>query len=141
MLLASGAALAETQARDPASEAQQIFTSVMSPFCPGLLLADCPSPAAFELRASIRKRLEAGETPADIERDLYRQYGDSIRAVPPARGWGRVLWLAPPLLLLLSLALLTGFLARHSASAAPPSEPKRDAAMEERLDHELDELR
>jgi cytochrome c-type biogenesis protein CcmH len=106
-----------------------------------LLLADCPSPAAFDLRADIRKRLDAGESAADIERELYYKYGDAIRAVPPARGWGRVLWVAPAVILVLSFAALAWFLARSRAQPESPPEPNRDAALEDRLNQELDEVR
>ena len=81
-------AAVRAQPHDAAADAQKIFTSVMSPYCPGRLLADCPSSAAFELRAEILGRLESGESDADVERDPYGKFGDSIRAVPPAMGWG-----------------------------------------------------
>jgi cytochrome c-type biogenesis protein CcmH len=129
------------QPRDPAADAQKIFTTVMSPYCPGLLLADCPSPAAFELRAEIRRRLDAGESAAAVERDLYHRYGEVIRAVPPPAGWGGVLWAAPAAALVLSLAALVRFLSRRRTvdDQAPPA-AAADAAMDERLQEELDEL-
>ena len=142
ILVAVVAVPAAAQSRDPAADAQQIFTSVMSPYCPGLLLADCPSPAAFELRADIRKRLDAGESPADIERELYHRYGEVIRAVPPAQGWGRVLWIAPAVVLALSLAELMWFLARSRGDevAGGLQSAPADSSMEERLQQELDEV-
>jgi cytochrome c-type biogenesis protein CcmH len=131
---------ATAQPRDPAAEAQKIFTTVMSPYCPGLLLADCPSPAAFELRADIRRRLDAGESPAAIERDLYHRYGEAIRAVPPPAGWGMVLRAAPVAALALSLAVLTWFLSRRRAVDAAAPRGAIDPAIEERLQQQLDEL-
>ena len=142
MLVAAVAVPAVAQTRDSAAEAQKIFTSVMSPYCPGLLLADCPSPAAFELRANIRKRLDAGESPVDIERGLYQTYGDVIRAVPPPQGWGSVLWIAPAVALALSLGTLMWFLARSRALdvAGGLKSAPADPVMEERLQQELDEV-
>jgi cytochrome c-type biogenesis protein CcmH len=135
------AASAAAQPRDLDARAHQIFTSVMSPYCQGLLLADCPSRAAFELRLDIRARLEAGETPADIEQSLYHRFGDVIRAVPPPSGSGLVLRLVPVVVLLLSLAALMLFLARARAGEqGPPPRPELDRAMEERLNQELEDL-
>jgi cytochrome c-type biogenesis protein CcmH len=128
------------QPRDPAAEAQKIFTTVMSPYCPGLLLADCPSPAAFELRAEIRRRLDAGESAAAVERDLYHRYGEVIRAVPPPAGWGGVLWAAPAAALAISLAALVWFLSRRRVDDVAPPAAAGDPAMDERLREELDEL-
>jgi cytochrome c-type biogenesis protein CcmH/NrfF len=123
------------------AQAQQIFTSVMSPYCPGLLLADCPSPAAFELRLEIRKRLVAGESPDDIEQDLYDRYGDVLRAVPPPKRWGLLLWVAPALALAVSLAALTRFVTRRNGGAAATSgDLATDPAMAERLQRELDDV-
>lgn len=132
-------ALAQTAKVD--AQAQQIFTSVMSPYCPGLLLADCPSPAAFDLRREIRARLEKGEAPADIERDLYNRFGDVIRAVPPPAGSGLFLRIVPAVVLALSLAALVLFLFRSRArdQGTPPRAPA-DPAMEERLNQELEDL-
>lgn len=134
----AGVVTLTAQSRDAASQAQTIYTTVMSPFCPGLLLADCPSPAAFELRADIRRRLDAGETADDIERELYRTYGDAIRAVPPPRGWGAVLWIAPAIAFALSLAGLFWFLADAQRIEQEPAPPAPDAAMDERVQDELD---
>ena len=44
------------------AESRAIFTEVMSPFCPGLTLADCPSPDAFTMRGDIERRLKTGES-------------------------------------------------------------------------------
>jgi cytochrome c-type biogenesis protein CcmH/NrfF len=138
--LALAAVPVTAQPRDPAAEAQAIFTSVMSPYCPGLLLADCPSAAAFELRADIRRRLDGGESRAAIEQDLYHRYGDVIRAVPPATGWGTVLRAAPAAALALSLGALTWWLSRRRAVDETASAGAADPAIEERLQQELDEL-
>jgi cytochrome c-type biogenesis protein CcmH len=142
LIVAAMALTVSAQSRDPATEAQKIFTSVMSPYCPGLLLADCPSPAAFELRADIRRRLDAGESASDIERDLYRQFGDAIRAVPSPRGWGALLWIAPAIVLALTLAALLWFLG-HSRSEGEPvahSDDELDPARAERLRQELEKV-
>lgn len=126
--------------QDVEAQAQRIFTSVMSPYCPGLLLNDCPSPAAFELRLEVRKRLLAGESPEDIEQDLYDRYGDVLRAVPPPERWGLVLWVAPAVAFVVSLSAWLRFVTRPGVGTAPASQSLvSDPVMAERLQHELDE--
>jgi cytochrome c-type biogenesis protein CcmH len=134
---------AVVQAQDPQmavdTQAQRMYSALMSPYCPGLLLADCPSQDAFTLRAEIRARLAKGETPADIERDLYGRFGDRIRAVPAAQGWGLLLRVAPLLLFALSLAGLAWYLSRVRTRDDGPLPPaaRGDRVLEERLDDEL----
>ena len=139
LVVAVTVATVRAQPHDAAADAQTIFTSVMSPYCPGRLLADCPSSAAFELRADILRRLESGESVADVERDLYRKFGDSIRAVPPPRGWGRVLSVAPAIALALSGGALLWFLARRRGDDEPQG-AAADPAIAERLQDELDNV-
>lgn len=144
LLFAAVAAVVPVQAQSTAVDtaAQRIFTRVMSPYCPGLLLADCPSPEAFTLRAEIRARLAAGEAPADIEQMLYDRFGDAIRAVPTASGWGLVLWVAPLVVFAASLGGLMWFLARSRADGSSPGTlTPTDPMLEQRLDEELDDLR
>jgi cytochrome c-type biogenesis protein CcmH/NrfF len=54
--------------------AHRIFSELMSPYCPGLMLADCPSPDAFELRAEIRARLAAGDPPAQVKENIRARF-------------------------------------------------------------------
>ena len=40
--------------------AQRLFGELMSPFCPGLTLATCPSPGAYSLRRGIQFPIRRG---------------------------------------------------------------------------------
>jgi cytochrome c-type biogenesis protein CcmH/NrfF len=80
--------------------AREIFANTMSPFCPGLTLAACPSPGADSLRDAIRDRVAAGESRESIEADLKSAFGDAVRGTPRSRGFESLAWIATPLLLL-----------------------------------------
>jgi cytochrome c-type biogenesis protein CcmH len=67
----------------------------MSPFCPGLLLTNCPSSQAAELRDWVRMQLAAGTSRDAILKQLEAAYGEEILAVPRRRGLGLVAWMAP----------------------------------------------
>ena len=59
---------------------------LMSPFCPGRTLAQCPSPQADELRVWILTQEAAGATRAEVESMLIERFGEEILAAPLARG-------------------------------------------------------
>lgn len=77
--------------------ARQIYETTMSPFCPSLLLANCPSPQADSLRRAIAARASAGASRAALEADLLAAYGDVVRAAPPRHGFALAAWLTPGL--------------------------------------------
>ena len=53
IILAIGASDGRAQRSDIAQDAQRIFSQVMSPYCPGKVLADCTSSSAAELKAAL----------------------------------------------------------------------------------------
>lgn len=120
------------------AEAQVLFREVMSPFCPGLTLADCPSPNAFDLRKDIQARLERGESRESIVDALVAQYGTQLLSDPSDTPIGRVVWGVPFLLAVLAAGLLAILVRRmtrgQQAESAAVAEP---AAVRERLDEEL----
>jgi cytochrome c-type biogenesis protein CcmH/NrfF len=133
------ATAAHAQPTDVDRNAQRLFSQVMSPYCPGLLLADCPSPDAFALRAEIRARLAAGEAPADVENDLYARFGNSIRATPEPRRWGLLLWVVPLVVFAASVGGLAWYLAQRRPIQPPPARAT-DLRLEARLEDELERL-
>lgn len=122
--------------------AQVIFREVMSPFCPGLTLADCPSPNAFALRGEIEARLAKGEARETIVDELVRQYGAQILADPSGTPIGAVVWGVPIALSALAAVGLAWFLRRATRRRA--EEPALAVAgppgLGERLDEELARL-
>jgi len=130
------------QARDE-TRALRIYSSLMSPFCPGLTVASCPSPGAEEMREEVRRRLGAGEGEPTIVAALVATYGAEILGAPPAQRWGLALWIPPALALLLGGGALALWLRRRSA--APPEGEADQAAplleidrvLRARLDEEL----
>ena len=125
----------------PAADADRIFTELMSPFCPGLTLADCPSPNAFDLRGEIRRRLEAGESREAIERELVAKYGVQILADPSNTPIGRVVWGVPIGVAAAAAVGLAWFVRRATRVAqAERAVAAVDSATSRRLDEELRDL-
>ncbi len=128
----SGTPLRSQQAADTAvvrsrddTRAQQLFGELMSPYCPGLTIATCPSPGADSLRQDIRQRLDRGETPRAIRASYAADWGERILGAPPLRRWGVALWVTPGLLLALGAVGLTLWL----RSIRPAPRAVRDEAL------------
>lgn len=119
---ADGAQTPEARTEVPRA-AREVYDGTMSPFCPELLLANCPSPQADSLRRAIAARAAAGESRAHIEADLLATYGDVVRAAPPGRGFGLVAWLAPAALLAAAGGWVTHWSRRSAGRGASPGLP------------------
>ncbi|MCC7032215.1 MAG: cytochrome c-type biogenesis protein CcmH [Acidobacteria bacterium] len=141
-LLAAGPALAQAppsgDKEAAQAEAQVLFREVMSPFCPGLTLADCPSPNAFELRKDIQARLERGESREAIVDALVAQYGTELLSDPSDTPIGRVVWGVPFLLAALAAGVLAWLVRRMTrGQGAEMPGGAETPAVRERLDEEL----
>ena len=144
VLLALAGAAAMAQSTDERTSA--ITHELMSPFCPGLLLADCPSDYARVLREEIARRVASGEASRSIEDDLIVRYGDQIRTIPSFHGVGVLAWVGPPIagalgLLAVALALRSAMRAdaAHDRQLQPPAEVE-DRVLNERLQYELEDM-
>ena len=133
-LLASAAA-AETLDDRVYAVAQQL----LCPVCQGQTVAESDATVAREMRAIIRQKLEAGETPRQILQYFVGQFGDSVLAEPPRRGVSWLLYLGPLAGLAAGLGIAAVLIRRWSGGRADRSEtPVPDAADLARLARELD---
>jgi cytochrome c-type biogenesis protein CcmH len=108
-------------------------------------LAVSNSPIADRMRAFIRERIAAGDTKSEIKAKLVDQFGESVLAAPPKKGFNLLAWLLPLIGLALGavvLAVLARRWSRSRAGRAPlgPSGNGRaplDPELERQLDEEL----
>lgn len=130
----AGAAAAAEPSWSPKLERE-----LMSPYCPGRSLVECPSQKATELRLWIQGQERDGVSQAAVEQELFRRYGDTLRHAPRAEGFGLWAYLVPAFALLAGAALLVVFFRRQSAPVAPVQRAPapRDAELERRLEKEL----
>ena len=137
LALAPGTVLAA-----PEDVANEVDREIMSPYCPGVTLHDCPSEPALEMRERIAGWAADGWSKEKILTHLESEWGSVIRATPPTEGAGLLAWVLP------GLAVLCGAVAvffvsrrwsrRRAASPAPPEVSSSDRA---RLEKELAEIR
>lgn len=94
------------------------------PVCVGQSVAESDSTVANEMRAEIRARLQAGDTPADILASFEQRYGAWIINHPPATGWYVIVWAAP----FLAAGAGAFALGRYLARRRPPDSAGPDPA-------------
>lgn len=117
-------------------EAARLIDQVMSPFCPGLVLTNCPSLSADSLRRAIRARFDAGATRQQVLAELEAAYGDAVRAAPAQSGFGLLAWVVPGALILLGGFALAAYIRGRQAPALAGA-PRPNAAAPSPLDDEL----
>jgi cytochrome c-type biogenesis protein CcmH len=143
---ALGAALLLAPVAAPSAAADERWAyelprELMSPFCPGRALSECPSEHADRLRMWIVDQARAGRTRAEVEADLFAQWGDQLRQAPRPEGVGLVAYLVPAAFLVAGGALLALFLRRQRGGAAAPAVSGYGGAAEGAGgDRELDRL-
>lgn len=98
----------------------EVAGRMMSPFCPGLTLEECPSDQASRLRSEIDSMVRSGSTNAEIDRWIVDNFG----RVALARPEGSIAWVAPPLVALAGLGAVLLVLRRKPKAAPEPVTPE-----------------
>lgn len=109
------APLSYTQLADPRQEAEAValMGSIRCLVCQSQSIEDSNADLAGDMRALIRERIRAGESPASIRRWLIARYGNWISYDPPLEPVTWPLWAAPLLLLGIGGLLARGRFRRH----------------------------
>lgn len=91
------ARLADTELPDPKqeAEAQTLMLTLRCLVCQGQSIADSDAEMAGDMRALVRRRIAAGETPGQVRRWLIARYGDYVTYDPPLSAATLPLWIAP----------------------------------------------
>lgn len=122
-------------------QVREVAANLRCVVCQSLSVADSPSETANQMRAIVRERLAAGETPEQVTAYFVEKYGTWILLAPPRRGFDLLVWVVPFAGLALGLGLAVLAMRRwrrRSAAGAPPTAV--DAATRERIRREMAEL-
>lgn len=136
----AGSALA-----DPQDIANDISREMISPYCPGITLHDCPSDNSRELRQRIVGWAEDGMDKSQIRQRLEDEFGAGIWASPSTSGSGLWAWVLPIAAVaggaVLVAVLATRWSRRSSDDGDAPTEVDVSPEQKRRLDVELAALR
>lgn len=134
-------AAAGVLAEDHEAEAREIEGLLMAPCCGANTLAMHESGPAHEMKGEIREMLAAGKSRNEILDHYVAQYGNTILAMPPAKGFNLLVYVLPALALILGPVLAWRRL-RGRAVPVPQRKVRStvlDPAYRERLERELKE--
>ena len=109
------ARLANEQLPDPRQEAKAkaLMEELRCLVCQGQSIADSNAELAGDMRALVRQRIAAGESPEQVRSWLIERYGDWVSYRPPLEPVTWPLWAAPVLLLAAGAFLLRKRLVRR----------------------------
>ncbi|MBI3243590.1 MAG: cytochrome c-type biogenesis protein CcmH [Chloroflexi bacterium] len=109
------------------------------PVCENTPLDVCPTQACTQWRATIREKLAAGWTEQQIKDYFVQQYGERVLAQPSTNGLNILIWVLPPLALLVGAFFLARYLQSVNAHRpAPASAPEpADDDLAAQLEKEL----
>ncbi|HVF54269.1 MAG TPA: cytochrome c-type biogenesis protein CcmH [Actinomycetota bacterium] len=136
-----GTAPVDAASTDPQDVATRVAQEIMSPFCPGLTLHDCPSDAAADLRDRIVEMASAGASESEIIAELEREYGPGIRAVPESTSFGLLAWMVPLIFVIAGIGVVLFAARRLSRSRIPEGEEPISPAEREQVAREVAMLR
>lgn len=126
-------------------EAKQLEARLIAPCCWSQQVSLHQSPAADDIKQTVRKLLAEGKTSQQILDIYVAQYGDRILAEPPARGFSRLIYIAPWVFLVASVGLVVVVIRRLRAVSPAPARAERGASAPtedeaDRIDEELRNL-
>lgn len=129
-------------------DVNRVARQLYCPVCENISLDVCGTQACIEWRALIRQKLGQGWTDQQIKDYFAQQYGDRVLAEPPRRGLNWLVYVLPPVMILIGGVIVWRVLVsmrkeRPSAAAASAGQPATGSGSPEddpylaRLEEEL----
>jgi len=140
LAVAAGAAEpADPGQPQPEGWAYDLSNELMSPFCPGVTLAECSSRQAKSLIMWMVVQEAAGRDRDEVRDELIARYGEVMRPTPKASGIGLSAYVIPVVVFLAGGVLIAFFLVRQTRQSreAPVPTPVNDPELERIVDEEL----
>ena len=147
-LVAVSAPVASAAAAHPQrARVNQMYELLMCTLCHESL-AVAQSPQSYAERGLVREYIKEGLYPKQIENRMVAQYGEAVLAKPPHHGFGLLVYIVPPIVVVGGVALLLFLVPRWrrrdrggpgGAAGHEDGELKLSAEESDRLDRELAE--
>jgi cytochrome c-type biogenesis protein CcmH len=95
-----------------AERVRDLSAELKCPECEGLSVGDSSAPTSIAIRNDIRRRIDRGESDAEIRQAYVDTYGEEILLSPESSGVGLLVWMLPVLVLALGATGIWFALAR-----------------------------
>lgn len=105
--------------RTAAERSADLASQLRCPTCQGQSVLDSNAPAAEAIRTEVRRRVDAGESDAEILAYIDGQFADSLILTPPRSGVGALVWILPVAGLVLAVAGLALAFRRWRGDPSP----------------------
>jgi cytochrome c-type biogenesis protein CcmH len=137
-LALAGWLAAAPAAAEPEGWAYDLADELMSPYCPGRTLSECPSSQAQTLRMWLLVQEAAGRSEAEVKDELVERYGKMVLPAPEPAGFGLAAYVVPVAAFAAGGALVWVFLRRQTRerpapAAAGPLDPELARLVDEEL--------
>jgi cytochrome c-type biogenesis protein CcmH len=108
VLLVTGVAFAQESLPVDVTDDQvnAVAKQLYCPVCENIPLDVCPTQACAQWRGLIGEKLAAGWSEDQIKDYFVAQYGDRVLATPPARGLNWLVYVIPPVAIILGAFIL-----------------------------------
>ncbi|NNC37426.1 MAG: cytochrome c-type biogenesis protein CcmH [Hyphomonadaceae bacterium] len=135
-LLVSGSALAQSSTEaELEARAREVGQSLRCVVCQNQSIEESDAVLAEDMRRLVRKRLEAGDSNADVINFMQDRYGDFVLLKPPVQTNTYLLWFGPFILL---FGMLFWFVRKtRKRSETSPVIPPLDDEEKQRLERLL----
>jgi cytochrome c-type biogenesis protein CcmH len=115
-------------------EVNVIARQLFCPVCENVPLDVCPTQACAQWRDVIREKLALGWTEDQIKEYFVLQYGDRVLSEPPLRGFNWLVYVLPPLFILIGVYILFRVFRASRKAAAIPDGPLAPSAFNQAED-------
>lgn len=120
----------------PADAALEARTSAVAatlrcPVCQGESIQESPAALAQQMRALVREKLRAGESPDEVKAYFVSRYGEWILLEPKMTGLNVALYALPVLLVVVGLGLVVFLVRRWTRPAGADAGPLPESAKRE----------
>jgi len=119
------------------NQVNQVASQLYCPVCENVPLDVCPTQACAQWRELIREKLAAGWSDDQIKQYFVTQYGDRVLATPPAHGLNWLVYVLPPVAILIGVGILAAVL--RSWRRAPVPEPAAPPSTEDPYVRQMEE--
>lgn len=121
-------------------EVNALAEELYCPVCENVPLDVCPTKACAQWRDLIREKMELGWSEKQIKEFFAEQYGDQVMAVPPRRGFNWLIYVLPPLVVLIGMVVVARVIGKPGkiSAAAPLVEQNEKPATPEEIIDEIE---
>ena len=125
-------------------EVNAIAKQLYCPVCENTPLDVCPTEACRQWRELIREQLKEGKTEEEIKQYFVLNYGDRVLAEPPRTGFNWLVYIVPPILIVLGAYILFSAFKewtkpRSAAAGAGPRDEARASSSDDEYINRLEE--